>query len=157
MSRERFIKLLPGERRPGRIPLPPPFQIKARTEDTEGRLSLLEVTLVRDIPRHTDHLADEMIYVLEGELGVHFDGEDQTHNASERALVEREVESTAPRRARRPGRGHLTADEAECADRADPLDWPGGGAGCSGCAQHGGDPTLSTKGMCHAQRFQREA
>ncbi|MFC1403508.1 MULTISPECIES: cupin domain-containing protein [Streptacidiphilus] len=78
MPNERFIKLLPGERRAGRVVLPPPFQVKARTEDTQGRLSLLEVTLVRDIPRHTHHLADEMIYVLEGELGVHFDGEDLT-------------------------------------------------------------------------------
>ncbi|WP_371618769.1 hypothetical protein [Streptomyces sp. NBC_00454] len=74
MSKDRFIKLLPGERRPGRIALPPPLQVKARGEDTEGRLSLLEVTLARDIPRHTHHLADEMVYVLEGELGVYFDG-----------------------------------------------------------------------------------
>ncbi|MEU6977818.1 MULTISPECIES: cupin domain-containing protein [unclassified Streptomyces] len=91
MSHERFIKLLPGERRPGRVALPPPFQVKARTEDTEGRLSLLEVTLVRDIPRHTHHRADEMIYVLEGELGVHFDGEDLTVPAGSFVLLPKGV------------------------------------------------------------------
>ncbi|MBO0657435.1 cupin domain-containing protein [Streptomyces triculaminicus] len=91
MSHERFIKLLPGERRPGRVSLPPPFQLKARTEDTEGRLSLLEVTLARDIPRHTHHLADEMIYVLEGELGVHFDGEDLTVPAGSFILLPKGV------------------------------------------------------------------
>ncbi|ROR00352.1 cupin domain [Streptomyces sp. 2132.2] len=91
MSRERFIKLLPGERRPGRVSLPPPFQVKARTEDTEGRLSLLEVSLVRDIPRHIHHVADEMIYVLEGELGVHFDGDDHTVPAGSFVLLPRGV------------------------------------------------------------------
>ncbi|WP_330328435.1 cupin domain-containing protein [Streptomyces sp. NBC_00536] len=91
MSKDRFIKLLPGERRPGRVTLPPPMEIKARTEDTEGRLSLLEVTLARDIPRHTHHLADEMIYVLEGELGVHFDGEDLTFPAGSFVLLPKGV------------------------------------------------------------------
>ncbi|MEV6135719.1 cupin domain-containing protein [Nocardia sp. NPDC051990] len=47
--------------------------MKARTDDTEGRFSLLEVTVARDIPRHTHHVADECIYVLDGELGVDFD------------------------------------------------------------------------------------
>ena len=69
----RFLLLAPGEARPGRIPLPAAFAVKATTEDAEGRLSLLEVTVARDIPRHTHHVADELIYVLEGELGVDFD------------------------------------------------------------------------------------
>ena len=53
--------------------MPPVFGIKARTEDTEGRLSLLEVILARDIPRHVHHVADECIYVLDGVLEVEFD------------------------------------------------------------------------------------
>lgn len=73
MSDDRFLLLAPGEVRPGRIPLPAAFAVKATTGDAEGRLSLLEVTLARDIPRHTHHVADELIYVLEGELGVDFD------------------------------------------------------------------------------------
>jgi quercetin dioxygenase-like cupin family protein len=43
------------------------------TDDTEGRLSLLEVTVARDIPRHVHHTADECIYVLAGDLGVEYD------------------------------------------------------------------------------------
>ncbi|MEV4126905.1 cupin domain-containing protein [Nocardia sp. NPDC049707] len=70
---DRFLFLPVGETRPGRIPLPPAFAVKARTDDTEGRFSLLEVTVARDIPRHTHHVADECIYVLDGELGVDFD------------------------------------------------------------------------------------
>jgi quercetin dioxygenase-like cupin family protein len=73
MSGDRFLLLAPGEARPGRIPLPAAFAVKATTEDTEGKLSLLEVIVTRDIPRHTHHVADELIYVLEGELGVDFD------------------------------------------------------------------------------------
>ncbi|MBT2408568.1 MULTISPECIES: cupin domain-containing protein [unclassified Streptomyces] len=91
MSSERFIKLLPGERRTGRVALPAPVQIKARTEETEGRLSLLEVTLVKDVPRHTHHVADEMVYVLEGVLGVHFDGEDFTVPAGSFVLLPKGV------------------------------------------------------------------
>jgi quercetin dioxygenase-like cupin family protein len=72
MSDDRFLLLAPGEVRPGRIPLSAGFAVKATTEDAEGRLSLLEVTVARDIPRHTHHVADELIYVLEGELGVDF-------------------------------------------------------------------------------------
>ncbi|TQF01198.1 cupin domain-containing protein [Kitasatospora acidiphila] len=87
MSKERFIKLLTGERRPGRVALPAPLQVKANTQDTEGRLSLLEVTLAHDIPRHTHEASDEMIYVLEGELGVHFDGEDLVFPAGSFVLL----------------------------------------------------------------------
>ncbi|WP_433430415.1 cupin domain-containing protein [Nonomuraea sp. CA-141351] len=73
MSKDRFILLAPGEVRPSRVPAPPAFAFKARTEDTEGRLSLLEVILARDIPRHVHHVADECIYVLDGVLEVEFD------------------------------------------------------------------------------------
>ncbi|WP_405863817.1 hypothetical protein [Streptomyces sp. NBC_00005] len=51
MADDRFILLAPGAARPGRIPLPPAFCVKAMTGDTDGRFSLLEVTLERDIPR----------------------------------------------------------------------------------------------------------
>jgi quercetin dioxygenase-like cupin family protein len=73
MSDDRFLLLEPGETRPGRVPLPPAFAVKARTDDTEGRFSMLEVTVARDIPRHTHQVADECLYVLDGELGVDFD------------------------------------------------------------------------------------
>jgi quercetin dioxygenase-like cupin family protein len=85
MSDGRFLLLAPGEVRPGRIPLPAAFAVKATTEDAEGRLSLLEVTVARDIPRHTHHVADELIYVLEGELGVDFD--DRTLTATKGVFV----------------------------------------------------------------------
>ena len=75
----------PGEVRPGRVPLPPAFAVKALTNDTEGRFSLLEVTVARDIPRHTHHVADECIYVLVGELGVEFD--DRTLTATKGMFV----------------------------------------------------------------------
>ena len=73
MSEDRFILLVPGEVRPGRVPMPPAFAVKASTADTEGRLSLLEVSLERDIPRHTHFVADECIYVLGGSISVDFD------------------------------------------------------------------------------------
>ncbi|MFE5331064.1 cupin domain-containing protein [Embleya sp. NPDC056575] len=104
MTDERFVKLHPGERRPGRVPLPPPFRVMARTEDTEGRLSVLEVTLVRDIPRHTHHRADELIYVLEGELGVHFDGEDTSVPAGSFVLLPKGVPHALSRVGQAPPR-----------------------------------------------------
>ncbi|GAA0288563.1 cupin domain-containing protein [Streptomyces polychromogenes] len=76
---DRFILLEPGAARPGRVPLPPAFAVKASTADTGGRLSLMEVTLAKDVPRHTHHLADECVYVLDGVLGIEFD--DRTHSA----------------------------------------------------------------------------
>ncbi|MEU9688804.1 cupin domain-containing protein [Amycolatopsis japonica] len=85
MSKDRFLLLKPGEARPGRVPLPPSFSVKAMTEDTETRFSLLEVTLAMDIPRHVHHEADECIYVLEGELGIDFD--DETHVATKGTFV----------------------------------------------------------------------
>ncbi|MFG2867162.1 cupin domain-containing protein [Streptomyces sp. NPDC048338] len=77
MTHDRFVLLESGAARPGRIPLPPAFSVKARTHDTEGRFSLLEVVLAQEIPRHVHHIADESVYVLEGELLV--DIEDRTH------------------------------------------------------------------------------
>ncbi|MGW7824726.1 cupin domain-containing protein [Streptomyces puniciscabiei] len=79
MSEGRFLLLEPGAARPGRLPLPPAFAVKATTADTEGRFSLLEVTVAKDIPRHTHHTADECIYVLDGVLDIEFD--DHTHAA----------------------------------------------------------------------------
>ncbi|MGH1555914.1 cupin domain-containing protein [Streptomyces sp. L7] len=73
MADERFILLAPGAARPGRIPLPPAFRVKATTGDTDGRFSLMEVVLDRDIPRHTHHRADEGVYVLDGVLEIEFD------------------------------------------------------------------------------------
>lgn len=85
MSKDRFILLNPGEVRPSRVPVPPTFGIKARTEDTEGRLSLMEMTLVRDIPRHVHHVADECVYVLDGVLEVEFD--DRTESVGQGGFV----------------------------------------------------------------------
>ncbi|MFF5213518.1 cupin domain-containing protein [Streptosporangium sp. NPDC000396] len=77
MPEDRFILLKAGEARPGRVKVPPAFAVKARTTDTEGRFSLLEVVVAQDVPRHVHHKADESIYVLDGELLVDFD--DRTH------------------------------------------------------------------------------
>ncbi|WP_280228646.1 cupin domain-containing protein [Nocardia cyriacigeorgica] len=70
---DRFYLLGKGEARPGRIPIPPAFSVKARTEDTDGLFSALEVTVAQPIPRHTHYVADECIYVLDGLLDVEFD------------------------------------------------------------------------------------
>jgi quercetin dioxygenase-like cupin family protein len=80
MSEDRFIMLAPGEVRPGRLPLPPAFAVKATTEDTEGRLSLLEVSVTLDIPRHVHATEDEVGYVLDGEVEIEFAG--RTHSAT---------------------------------------------------------------------------
>jgi quercetin dioxygenase-like cupin family protein len=85
MSVDRFILLESGQVRPGRVPLPPAFAVKAMTADAEGRFSLLEVTVARDIPRHIHHTADECIYVLDGELGIEFD--DRTYTARKGTFV----------------------------------------------------------------------
>ncbi|WP_078866377.1 cupin domain-containing protein [Streptomyces sp. NRRL S-1448] len=73
-SSARFFVLRPGERRPGRVPLPPGLTVKARTSDTEDRLAILENELHVDIPLHVHHQADEFVYVLEGEMEVDFGG-----------------------------------------------------------------------------------
>ncbi|MEU4222673.1 cupin domain-containing protein [Nonomuraea sp. NPDC026600] len=72
-DKERFYLLQRGEVRPGRIKVPPAFAAKTRGVDTGGRLSLLEMVVAQDIPRHIHHKADEGIYVLDGELVVEFD------------------------------------------------------------------------------------
>jgi quercetin dioxygenase-like cupin family protein len=73
VDHNRFVLLAPGGSRPGRVAMPPAFAVKASSADTAGRLSVLEVTLARDIPRHTHHGADECVYVLDGRLEVEFD------------------------------------------------------------------------------------
>lgn len=75
MANNDFILLEPGGVRPGRVTLPPAFAVKAMGADTQGRFSLLEVIVARDIPRHTHLQANEAIYVLEGTLIVEFEGE----------------------------------------------------------------------------------
>ncbi|MFI9046273.1 cupin domain-containing protein [Streptomyces sp. NPDC053427] len=72
---ERFFVLPAGERRPGRVPLPPGFAVKARANETEGRLSVLETQLDIDIPPHVHHGADEFLYILEGAMEVDIEGE----------------------------------------------------------------------------------
>ncbi|MBT2225340.1 cupin domain-containing protein [Nonomuraea sp. NEAU-A123] len=69
----RFYLLQRGDVRPGRIKVPPAFATKARATDTDGRLSLLEMVVAQDIPRHIHHEADEGIYVFDGELVVEYD------------------------------------------------------------------------------------
>ncbi|HEY0689363.1 MAG TPA: cupin domain-containing protein [Kribbella sp.] len=86
-DKDRFILLEAGQARPGRIPVPPAFSVKANSHDTGGSFSLLEVTLAREIPRHVHHKADEFIYVLEGELAVDFDGESHTATAGMSVLL----------------------------------------------------------------------
>ncbi len=73
------------------MPLPRAFSVKAMTEDTETRFSLLEVTVAMDIPRHVHHEADECIYVLEGELGIDFDDESHIATKGTFALLPRGV------------------------------------------------------------------
>jgi quercetin dioxygenase-like cupin family protein len=87
MTSNGFILLEPGRVRPGRVTLPSAFAVKAMTDDTQGRFSLLEVTVARDIPRHTHHRADEAIYVLEGTLLVEFGGEQHAATAGTFVLL----------------------------------------------------------------------
>ncbi|MCK7626069.1 cupin domain-containing protein [Streptomyces sp. RS10V-4] len=83
----RFFVLGRGQARPGRVPLPPAFAVKARTTDTGGRFSFLEVTVAQPVPRHTHHLADECVYVLDGELAVEFGGLVHTAGAGQLVLL----------------------------------------------------------------------
>lgn len=87
MSKERFLVLQPGERRPSRVPLPPGLAVKARTSDTEGRLAILENHLDVDIPPHVHHHADEFVYVLDGAMEVDFDGATYRLTAGMSALL----------------------------------------------------------------------
>ncbi|WP_250572876.1 cupin domain-containing protein [Nonomuraea sediminis] len=84
-DKDRFYVLDQGQARPGRIPVPPAFSVKARTEDTDGLFSLLEVTVAQPVPRHVHHVADECIYVLDGVLDVEFDG--QVHQVGKGQFV----------------------------------------------------------------------
>jgi hypothetical protein len=104
MSEDRFVLLEPGAARPGRIPLPPAFAVKATTDDTEGRLSVLEVTLAQDIPRHVHRHADECVYVLDGVLEIEFG--DRGHQAPKGTFALLPLASRTPSAApatRRPG------------------------------------------------------
>ncbi|MEV5880423.1 cupin domain-containing protein [Streptomyces sp. NPDC052101] len=74
MSADRFILLKHGETRQTRIPLPPGFGVKVATDDSEGRLAVLENRLDVDIPPHVHELMDEFVYVLEGEMEIDFQG-----------------------------------------------------------------------------------
>ncbi|MGW4590161.1 cupin domain-containing protein [Amycolatopsis thermoflava] len=78
-----------GEVRPGRIRLPPAFSVKARSSDTGGLFSLLEVTVAQPIPRHTHHVADECIYVLDGALEIDFGGTTYTARKGQFVLLPR--------------------------------------------------------------------
>ncbi|GAB1514033.1 cupin domain-containing protein [Actinophytocola sp. KF-1] len=82
---EHGYVLARGEARPGRVPLPPAFSVKARATDTGGLFSLLEVTVAQPVPRHTHHVADEAIHVLDGALRVDFG--DTTHIAGKGDFV----------------------------------------------------------------------
>ncbi|TLF81089.1 cupin domain-containing protein [Nocardia cyriacigeorgica] len=84
-DRDRFYLLGKGRARPGRIAVPPAFSVKARTTDTDGLFSALEVTVAQPIPRHIHHVADECVYVLDGRLEVEFD--DRIHLAGPGELV----------------------------------------------------------------------
>jgi len=84
-ERDRFYVLDKGSARPTRVPVPPAFSVKARTTDTDGLFSLLEVTVAQPVPRHTHHVADECIYILDGELEIEFD--DTVHTARQGQFV----------------------------------------------------------------------
>ncbi|MEV0051946.1 cupin domain-containing protein [Saccharopolyspora shandongensis] len=81
----RFFVLEAGQARPGRLRVPPAFAVKARSGDTGGAFSLLEVVVAQEIPRHVHHEADECIYVLDGALTVEFDG--RIHTATRGQFV----------------------------------------------------------------------
>lgn len=74
MSAQRFTHLARGESRPTRVPLLPVYAVKAGTDDTEGRFSMLEVLVTHDVPLHIHDSDDESFYLLEGELEVTFEG-----------------------------------------------------------------------------------
>ncbi|MGK5553449.1 cupin domain-containing protein [Actinomadura kijaniata] len=78
-DKSRFYVLGRGRARRGRLRVPPAFTCKARSEDTGDRLSLMEMVVAQEIPRHVHHTSDEGVYVLDGELVVEFDG--TTHRA----------------------------------------------------------------------------
>ncbi|GAA4619971.1 hypothetical protein GCM10023196_002130 [Actinoallomurus vinaceus] len=79
-DKSRFYLLGKGDVRPGRLRVPPAFASKVRSTDTDDRLSLLEMVVAQQIPRHVHHRADEGIFVLDGELVVEF--VDRTYRAT---------------------------------------------------------------------------
>ncbi|ATL32877.1 cupin domain-containing protein [Streptomyces formicae] len=87
MPENRFLLLEAGASRPTRVPLPPSMTVKAGTDDTEGRFSLMEVVVAQAIPRHVHHVADECVYVLDGELTVEFDDRVHTVTAGQFVLL----------------------------------------------------------------------
>lgn len=91
MSRERFVLLASDEIRPGRLPLPPIFGVKASTDDTEGKFSLLVNEGQLEIPAHIHKTFDEFIYVIDGVLGIEFDGITHRLTAGMSALLPRGV------------------------------------------------------------------
>lgn len=91
MSTSRFIHVPRGESRPTRVPIQPVFALKAGTEDTEGRYSLLEVTVGHSVPLHIHHNDDEVLYMLEGELEATFDGRVYTAKPGDVMLLPRGV------------------------------------------------------------------
>jgi mannose-6-phosphate isomerase-like protein (cupin superfamily) len=91
MTVERFLLLQPGETRPGRVPLPPGFGVKATTADTEGKFSALENQLDIATPPHVHEEVDEWVYVLAGEMEVDIDGETHRLTAGMSALLPRGV------------------------------------------------------------------
>jgi quercetin dioxygenase-like cupin family protein len=87
MSTERFIYLSQGESRPTRV-----FAVKARSEDTGGGFSVLEVAVVGGgVPLHIHHNDDEVLYMLEGELEVTFDGRVYTAKPGDFMLLPRGI------------------------------------------------------------------
>lgn len=91
MSADRIRVLEPGEVRPSRVPLPPVFALKATRQDTDGRFTLMEMTVVHDIPPHTHLDADENIYVLDGSIEVTLADRRYTAGKGAFMLLPREV------------------------------------------------------------------
>ncbi|MEU3504314.1 cupin domain-containing protein [Streptomyces hundungensis] len=98
---DRFVVLEPGETRPTRVPLPPGFGVKCTTNDSEGRLVVLENRLDVDVPLHVHELMDEFVYVLEGEMEIDYEGATHRLTAGMCALLPHGVPH-AMRNASRP-------------------------------------------------------
>jgi mannose-6-phosphate isomerase-like protein (cupin superfamily) len=87
MSKDRFVLLNAGE---SRLPMPPPTTLKAGAADTEGRFDLIENRGHHDLPPQVND-ADELVFVLAGELGIDFDGRTHRLTAGMCALLPRGV------------------------------------------------------------------
>ena len=68
--------------------------VLVRGEETGGKLTLLEVKVRRgaEPPLHLHHWDDEIVYVLEGEVTFHLDGERLPRPAGTHVLLSREHE-----------------------------------------------------------------